>query len=68
MGMKNTEATLTRTTEDEMRDTIRQALIDWNNATDEQRAEALRIAAEGADKASRFCRNCGSANHTFCNR
>ena len=32
------------------RNTIRQMLNDWNNATPEQRVEALRIAAERAAK------------------
>lgn len=44
--MKNTTAATM--TDKEARDTIRQMLKDWNAATDEQRAEALRKAEEGA--------------------
>jgi hypothetical protein len=36
-------------TDQEMIETIRQMLKDWDAATDEQRAEALRIAAERAE-------------------
>ena len=32
-------------TDQQARETLRQAMTDWDNATDEQRAEALRIAS-----------------------
>jgi hypothetical protein len=35
-------------TKTEMQETIRQMLNDWNSATDDQRAEALAIAAARA--------------------
>lgn len=44
---------MTETQIREMREDIRQMLRDWNAATDEQRTEALRQAAEAADKATR---------------
>jgi hypothetical protein len=37
-------------TNQEARETIRQMLADWNNATAEQRAKALAVAAERAAK------------------
>jgi len=37
-------------TDQEMRDTLRGMIADWNNLTDEQRAEANAIAAEQAAK------------------
>jgi len=36
-------------TDIEARETIRQAMTDWNAATDEQRAEALMIAEHRAE-------------------
>jgi len=38
-------------TDQEMRDTLRGMIEDWNNLTDEQRAEANAIAAEQAARA-----------------
>ena len=35
------------------RETIRMMLKDWDAATDEQRAEALKAAAKAADEATR---------------
>lgn len=46
-------------TNQEVRDTMRQMLADWNAATEEQRAEALRLAAAQADAVGR----CASCRH-----
>ncbi len=40
-------------TDTEIRETIHQMLNDWDAATDKQRKEALRQAAEAANKATR---------------
>jgi hypothetical protein len=40
----------TEMTDMEARETIRQMLKDWNNATEAQRQEALRIATQRANR------------------